>query len=414
MLDHSVQYKKTPLDANEKIYRVSELNHTVQNLIEGAFLPIWVEGEISNFASPSSGHWYFSLKDQQAQVRCVLFMGRQRYKKVCPKEGMQVLLHAKLSLYAARGEFQLVVDSLEPAGEGALRRAFEMLKTRLAAEGLFADARKQRLPKFPKAIGVITSETGAAIQDICTVLKRRFPSIAVIVYPCLVQGKTAAMQISQQIQRANQRRECDVLIIARGGGSLEDLWSFNEESVARAIFSSELPIISGIGHETDFTIADFVADYRAATPSMAAQLASPNREEFLPSLTKTQHSLVRLIQQQLTHLQQKLQQLQKGLRHPRQRLQENSQQLDELAQRLGSAVTRTLQIKQQQLSHLARTLQAVSPLASLARGYALVTHISTKQLVRHLQQVTVGDKITVKLVDGDLICQVQDKLTQGE
>jgi len=268
------------------VYGISELNQMVQDLLEDAFLPIWVEGEISNFASPSSGHWYFSLKDEKAQVRCALFNGRQRYKDSQPKNGMQILARAKISLYPTRGEFQLIIDQFEPAGEGALRKAFEKLKNQLATEGLFDPQHKKSLPKFPSTIGVISSDTGAALRDICIVLKHRFPAINIIVYPSLVQGRNASTQIVRQIKTANQRKECDVLILARGGGSLEDLWPFNEENVARAIFKSELPLISAIGHETDFTIADFVADIRAATPTMAAQLASPDGSEYPQQLDK--------------------------------------------------------------------------------------------------------------------------------
>ena len=253
MLNNSlVETKKSNSSSENVIYSVSELNQMVQTLLEDAFLPVWIEGEISNFACPSSGHWYFSLKDSNAQVRCALFQGRHRYKNRQPNDGMQVLVRAKISLYPVRGEFQLIVDTLEFAGEGALRKAFEKLKAQLSAEGLFDITHKKSLPKFPKTVGVITSDTGAALRDICVILKKRFPAIAVIIYPCLVQGKMAATQIVQQIQLANQRQECDLLILARGGGSLEDLWSFNEENVARAIFKSHLPLISAIGHETDF------------------------------------------------------------------------------------------------------------------------------------------------------------------
>ena len=323
----------------ELIYSVSELNQMVQNLLEDAFLPVWIEGEISNFASPNSGHWYFSLKDANAQVRCALFNGRQRYKDNQPKNGMQILVRAKISLYPVRGEFQLIIDQFEPAGEGALRKAFERLKTQLAAEGLFAAQYKKSLPKFPSVIGVISSETGAALRDICVVLKKRFPAIAVIVYPCLVQGKNAPAQIVQQIQVANQRQECDVLILARGGGSLEDLWPFNEECVARAIFKSKLPLISAIGHETDFTIADFVADCRAATPSMAAQLASPDSREYQQHLGKTYLRLIKTIEYLLNAYQQTLENLSKRLRHPKQRLQDSAQRCDELTQRLNLSIT---------------------------------------------------------------------------
>lgn len=394
----------------ELIYSVSELNQMVQNLLEDAFLPVWIEGEISNFASPNSGHWYFSLKDANAQVRCALFNGRQRYKDNQPKNGMQILVRAKISLYPVRGEFQLIIDQFEPAGEGALRKAFERLKTQLAAEGLFAAQYKKSLPKFPSVIGVISSETGAALRDICVVLKKRFPVIAVIVYPCLVQGKNAPAQIVQQIQVANQRQECDVLILARGGGSLEDLWPFNEECVARAIFKSKLPLISAIGHETDFTIADFVADCRAATPSMAAQLASPDSREYQQHLGKTYLRLIKTIEYLLNAYQQTLENLSKRLRHPKQRLQDSAQRCDELTQRLNLSIKNQLQTHQQKLLSLSRTLHAISPLASLARGYAIVTDAQTKKILRNSNEIKFGQEIITKLAKGELLCEVKMKL----
>lgn len=394
----------------ELIYSVSELNQMVQNLLEDAFLPVWIEGEISNFASPNSGHWYFSLKDANAQVRCALFNGRQRYKDNQPKNGMQILVRAKISLYPVRGEFQLIIDQFEPAGEGALRKAFERLKTQLEAEGLFAAQYKKSLPKFPSVIGVISSETGAALRDICVVLKKRFPAIAVIVYPCLVQGKNAPAQIVQQIQVANQRQECDVLILARGGGSLEDLWPFNEECVARAIFKSKLPLISAIGHETDFTIADFVADCRAATPSMAAQLASPDSREYQQHLGKTYLRLIKTIEYLLNAYQQTLENLSKRLRHPKQRLQDSAQRCDELTQRLNLSIKNQLQTHQQKLLSLSRTLHAISPLASLARGYAIVTDAQTKKILRNSNEIKFGQEIITKLAKGELLCEVKMKL----
>jgi len=402
--------KKSALSSDNVIYSISELNQMVQDLLEDAFLPLWIEGEISNFACPSSGHWYFSLKDKNAQVRCALFQGRHRYKDLQPKDGMQVLVRAKISLYPARGEFQLIVDQMELAGEGALRKAFEQLKAKLAAEGLFENYHKKSLPKFPKTIGVITSETGAALRDICVILKRRFASIAIIIYPCLVQGKTAAAQIVAQIQCANQRQECDVLILARGGGSLEDLWCFNEESVARAIFNSQLPLISAIGHETDFTIADFVADQRAATPSMAAQLASPDTQEYQQLLTKTMQRLMNTIRHPINRYYQQLESLAKRLRHPRQRLQDNAQRLDDLTQRLSLSMKTQLDMRQQKLLGLSRTLHAVSPLASLARGYAVIKHVKTKQIIRKISDVIIGDQIVAEIANGKLLCQVEDLL----
>lgn len=399
--------KQSPDD--ETIYNVSELNRMVQNLLEDSFLPIWVEGEISNFACPRSGHWYFSLKDKHAQVRCVLFQGRHRYNEALT-DGAHVLARAKISFYAVRGEFQLLIEQLEPAGEGALRKAFEQLKAQLAAEGLFDTRHKKPLPKFPKVIGIITSENGAALRDICSILKKRFASIAIIVYPCLVQGKMAAGQIVRQLNCANQRQECDLIILARGGGSLEDLWPFNEEKVARAIFESCLPIISAIGHETDVTIADLVADCRAATPSMAAQLASPEKREYEDLLNKTVRHLSKLMHDQLSLYQQRLENLGKRLRHPRQRLHDNMQRLDDLTLRLNLSMKTQLQTHRQTLSGLSRTLHAVSPLSSLARGYAILTHIKTQQIIRGSEEIRIGDKLIAKIASGKLLCVVEEKL----
>lgn len=398
------------LNMSEIIYSVSELNQMVQDLLADAFLPIWIEGEVSNFADPNSGHWYFSLKDSHAQVRCVLFHGRQRYKTNPLKNGMQIVVRAKISLYPSRGEFQLIIEQFEPAGEGILRKAFEKLKNQLAAEGLFEDKHKKCLPQFPHTVGVISSETGAALRDICSVLKNRFPAINIIIYPCLVQGQKAALQIVKQIHLANQRNECDVLILARGGGSLEDLWSFNEESVARAIFKSKIPLISAIGHETDFTIADFVADCRAATPSVAAQLVSPDANEYQQQLDKIYQRLVNKIRYSLKNFQQTLDNLVKRLRHPKQRLQDNVQRCDELAQRLNLSIKVQLQIHRQKLSGLSRTLHAISPLACLARGYAIVSDVKTKKILRNSQEITSGQEIITKLAKGEVLCKVKRSL----
>ncbi len=392
------------------IYTVSALNHMVQDLLDDVFLPLWIEGEISNFACPSSGHWYFSLKDKQAQVRCALFNGKQRFKGILqPKEGLQVLVRAKVSLYPIRGEFQLIVEHLELAGEGALRQAFEQLKQRLAQEGLFSEQSKKALPTFPKTVGVITSATGAVLRDISVIMKKRFAATRLIIYPCRVQGNSAAAEIAAQIKQANERRECEVLILARGGGSLEDLWPFNEEIVARAIFASELPLISAIGHETDFTIADFVADCRAATPSMAAQLATPNGEEYAMMLNKLPQRLRQAIRNQTQHYQQTLAHLSRRLRHPQQRLHDQAQRCDELTQRLTRAINTQLNTHQQTLTGLARMIQAISPLASLDRGYALLKRVTTDELIRHSQEVAIGEQVFVQLAQGHLICRVETK-----
>jgi exodeoxyribonuclease VII large subunit len=275
---------KSPLE--RVIYSVSQLNDQVKDLLEHSFPPLWVEGEISNFSCPASGHWYLSLKDSQAQVRCAMFRNRNQGLGFQPKNGLQVLARGRPGLYAPRGEFQLILDQIEPAGEGALRRAFELLKQKLQAEGLFDETYKQALPTVPDRIGIITSPTGAALRDILNVLRRRFPLGQVVIYPVPVQGTEAAPAIVRALKTAAERQECDLLVVARGGGSLEDLWAFNEESVARAIHACPLPVVSGVGHEIDFTIADFVADLRAPTPSAAAELVSPDVAEWRTRLLR--------------------------------------------------------------------------------------------------------------------------------
>lgn len=390
---------------SDHIYSVTELNNTVRNLLETEFYFIVVEGEISNFVCPASGHWYFSLKDDKAQIRCAMFRGANRQVRIKPDNGMQIQLRAKVSLYAPRGDYQLIVDHMEAVGDGALRRAFELLQQKLNKEGLFSEQLKQALPAIPKAIGVVTSSTGAAIRDIIKVLRRRCPLIPIVIYPSLVQGDTAAANIVKMIELANQRQECDVLIVGRGGGSLEDLWPFNEESVARAIFASGIPIVSAVGHEIDVTIADFVADVRAATPSVAAELVSPNMAEWQNLLARLNQRLTREINYLLQQQMQLLHHLHKRLRHPKQQLQEQMQHLDYLSQSLFKSGQTFIQHKQQQLSGVSRALHAISPLATLDRGYAILQ--KGKTVIRSTKQIKMGDKLTAKLSDGDIKCEVR-------
>lgn len=437
---------------NKDVLSISQLNSLARDLLESHFPMIWVEGEISNLARPSSGHLYLTLKDAQAQIRAAMFKGRNQRLGFTPKDGMQVLVRAKLSLYPARGDYQLIIDQMEEAGDGVLRRAFEQLKQKLTAEGLFADEYKQPLPSLPKHIGVITSPTGAAIQDILTVLQRRFPAIPVSLYPVSVQGDNAAPDIVAAIEKSNKQKLCDVLIIGRGGGSLEDLWAFNEEIVARAIAASEIPIVSAVGHETDFTIADFVADQRAATPSAAAELVSPDQLEMLDLLNSFEQLLNFHLSAVFTQARQKLHALQKRTRHPGQRLRDLSQRLDELESRiknsqqhflkhkqaelnaasaklklfipshhidqlnhqnqalskqLGLAMAQKLQQCSQQLQLSAQQLNSVSPLATLQRGYAI---ISNKQgnIIKNSRQLKAGEIINTRLHAGGFSAQVLD------
>ena len=290
----------------QKSYTVSELNRLTAELLAKHFLSILVEGEISNLSIPASGHYYFTLKDANAQVRCAMFRSHQRKQSVKPENGKHILVKAQVSLYEPRGDYQLIVESIEEAGDGALRRAFDALKLKLSEEGLFSLVHKKNLPTLPKTIGVITSPTGAAIRDILTVLRRRFAAVPVIIYPVAVQGDNAKYEISKAIVKANTLKQCDVLILARGGGSLEDLWAFNEEMVARAIYNSDIPIISGVGHETDVTIADFIADLRAATPSAAAEHATPDQHQWLIKFSEFENRLTNQLQRQVRQNQQKL------------------------------------------------------------------------------------------------------------
>lgn len=431
-----------------KIFQISELNQNVRKLLEGKFPLIWVEGEISNLACPASGHIYFTLKDTQAQVSCAMFKGRNRLLGFNPENGMQVLIRTRVSLYEPRGNYQLIAEHMETAGDGALLRAFEELKTRLSQEGLFDDERKRPLAKLPRRIGVITSATGAAIRDVLSVLERRFPAIPVLLYPVPVQGAAAAPAIIKTLQLAATRKDCDVLLLVRGGGSIEDLWAFNEESVARAIVGCELPVISGIGHEVDTTIADFVADHRAPTPSAAAELASPDQQTYLGNYIFYQQRLTQLIKERINRYKEQLSWLQLRLkqRHPVSYLEQQSQRLDELQQRLFGAWQYTLreqehqleqlanrlfaaspddQIdrgaqrltelglrlkqsilhlvkhKKQQLSALSRTMHAISPLETLARGYA-ITSDSEGSTVRKYTQVKAGDQLNIRLNEGSI------------
>ncbi len=441
------------ISQTHEIYTVSRLNREARLLLEENFLSLWVEGEISNFVTPQSGHWYFSLKDTTAQIRCAMFKPQNRRLAFTPQDGMHLLVKGRVSLYEGRGDFQLLVEHLEEAGIGKLQKEFELLKKRLSEAGLFDTAHKKPLPIIPHCMGIITSPTGAAVQDILHVLKRRFPCVPIIIYPTLVQGELAATNIASAIQIANQRKECDVIILARGGGSLEDLWPFNEENVALAIYHSDIPIISGVGHEIDFTIADFVADIRAPTPSAAAELVTPDKEELLLSIAQMQKQLVRCLQQKLQQLQQHLDWATKHLQqqHPKRRLTEQAQQLDlykktlcrlqltrlndiqlkletnsaklmgltprhrinELQQQLNlqlqhmqNKMKNVLQQKKQYLANAASKLDALSPLATLKRGFSIAT-LADQTILRSVKQATSGSRINIRLIDGSIDCSVE-------
>jgi len=438
---------------DKDVYTVSRLNREVRVLLERGFGSLWLEAEISNFARPGSGHWYFSLKDADAQVRCAMFRQRNLLCAVTPRDGQKVLVRARIGLYEPRGEYQLIIDHLEDAGLGALKRQFEELRGRLAAEGLFAAERKRPLPRLPKRIGVITSPTGAAVRDIIHVLARRFPAIPVLIYPVPVQGAQAAAEIISAVHLAGRRAECDVLILARGGGSLEDLWSFNDEGLARAIVASPIPIITGVGHEVDFTIADFAADVRAPTPSAAAELAVPDAAEWLEGVARCSAGLQRAIRRLLSARRERLRWLsgRAALVSPGARLAQQAQRLDELEQSLTRAIRRQLRDRRERLRWLGgratlvspitrltqqnvrlenldqrlrravrealrrprerllpllRTLHAVSPLATLERGYAIVS-TSDGQILRDVAAAPPGTVIEARLGHGSLRARVE-------
>jgi exodeoxyribonuclease VII large subunit len=435
------------------VYSVSRLNHEVRLLLERGFGTIWLEAEISNLARPSSGHWYFSLKDAQAQVRCCMFRQRNMMCTFGVKDGQKVLVRARLGLYEPRGEYQLVIDHMEDAGLGALQRRFEQLAAKLSAEGLFAAERKRAIPKLPKRIGVITSPTGAAIRDILHVLARRFAAIPVLIYPVSVQGAAAAAEVCAALAAAGRRAECDVLILARGGGSLEDLWAFNEEVVARAIIASPIPIVTGIGHEIDFTIADFCADVRAPTPSAAAEIVVPDAGQWLATLRRNGERLQRAWLRSMESRAQRLRWLSGRAARvsPSARLAQQSQRLDELElklsrcmarslaerrsalaelrsllwqaspiarlqgaaarhdllfARLRAAVLGILRRSRERLSPLERTLNAVSPLATLQRGYAIVVG-ADGHILRDAAEAAPGSIIEARLAQGSVRAKVE-------
>jgi exodeoxyribonuclease VII large subunit len=376
------------------VYSVSRLNREVRALLERGFGAIWLEAEISNFSKPSSGHWYFSLKDAAAQVRCAMFRQRNMLCSFTARDGQKVLVRARIGLYEPRGEFQLIVDHMEDAGLGALKRRFEELSTKLAAEGLFSAARKRPLPPLPKRIGVITSPTGAAVRDILHVLARRFPAAGVLIYPVAVQGAQASGEIIAALRLAGARRECDVLILARGGGSLEDLWAFNDERLARAIVASPVPVVSGVGHEIDFTIADFAADVRAPTPSAAAELVVPDASEWLSAFASLGTRLERCMRRRLDERLERLGGLERraALSSPAARFARETQRLDELDQRLSRAVRRRVEGHRERLRWLEGRAALVSPAARLMRHMLRLQDVEARlwRALRHGQAARVS------------------------
>jgi len=445
--------------AEREVLTVAQLNARAKRVLETQFPLVWVEGELSNFAAPRSGHWYFTLKDEHAQIRSAMFRSRNITTRCKPKDGLHVLLRARLSLFEERGDYQLIVDHMEEAGVGRLQRAFEQLKAKLATEGLFDADRKRPLPPHPKHVGVITSATGAAIHDILTVFARRFPSTVITLLPVTVQGTQAAPEICAAIRDANRFAQqldppLEVLIVGRGGGSLEDLWAFNEETVARAIADSELPIVSAVGHEIDFSIADFVADVRAPTPSAAAELLSPDQFAIAQRFDRMEQALTENILGLIYTQQEKTANLRRHIRHPGEKLAQqrmriahgekvlinsmlsrlttlqhrieragnvvdgnnpqlrivqHQSQVAQLAKNLQHRIETMLASRQAQLNTQMQVLNTVSPLATLQRGYAIVLD-NNNDIVRDVNQVQSGDAITARVANGNLLCTVQERI----
>ncbi|ACD58553.1 exodeoxyribonuclease VII large subunit [Xanthomonas oryzae pv. oryzae] len=439
-------------ERNEQILTPSQLNALARDLLEGSFPLVWVEAELSSVTRPSSGHLYFTLKDARAQIRCAMFKPKSTWLKFQPREGLRVLARGRLTLYEARGDYQLVLDHMEEAGEGALRRAFDALRARLAAEGLFDAERKQLLPAHVQRLAVITSPSGAAVRDVLSVLARRFPLLEVDLLPSLVQGDSAAAQITSLLQRADASGRYDVILITRGGGSLEDLWAFNDERLARAIAAAQTPVVSAVGHETDFSLSDFVADVRAPTPSVAAELLVPDQRELVPRVRRAQARMTQLQQHALGNAMQRADRLALRLRahSPQARLQLLHRRQEEAGRQLGARMTqvlerlqarvqrghaqvqshnpqrhlaglqqrlralhpqaamqRRLQHDQLQLRSIARSLEAVNPLATVARGYAIVTRPADGSVVRSAAEVAAGERLRAQLADGSIEVRVE-------
>lgn len=395
--------------ADKRVISVTELNRLARNLLEQNFPLFWVAGEVSNLTRAASGHWYFSLKDAGAQVRCVMFKGRNSYLDWTPKEGDKVEARCTVTLYEARGDFQLTIESLQRAGLGALFEAFEKLKAKLQREGLFDALYKQAIPVHPKKIGIVTSPDAAALRDVLSTLKRRMPGIPIVIYPTPVQGRGAAQLIARAIEQASQRAECELLIICRGGGSIEDLWQFNEEIVARAIAACHIPTISGVGHETDFTICDFVADMRAATPTAAAELAAPSRDNLLHALQQLKQQLSKNIQYFLRQRAQALDYLARSLISPLQQIAQQKSQLTQIAYRLNSSLQKQLQSKQQHVLRLGQNLSHLNPQAVLTRGYAFVQNQSG-DIISASAQLQAGDEVMLTFGVGNAEAKISKTL----
>lgn len=387
------------------IFTVGELVGSIKSTLERSYPNIWVTGEVSNLRTSPSGHTYFSLKDEKAVVKCALFKGFASKLKFQIKDGTELVCHGNISLYEKGGDFNIIVDHCEPKGVGALQLAFEQLKEKLAKEGLFAADRKKPLPFLPKKIGVVTSPTGAAIRDILNILSRRYPNIEVLLYPVRVQGDGAAAEIASAIAYMNQRGDVDVLIVGRGGGSLEDLWSFNEEVVARAIFASKVPIISAVGHEIDFTISDFVADKRAPTPSAAAEIVVPKKDDLVKFIKDKRNQLLRALQVFFDIKNKAYTQIRSHLKPPTARFPDLIMQIDQLYERLNNGMKVFFEKRGASLSQLAAELSHLSPLTILAKGYSVV--YKGGRVVKSVKDVKKGDELGLRVSDGEIKAEVK-------
>jgi exodeoxyribonuclease VII large subunit len=392
------------------ILTVTQLTYQIKNLLEGTFPDVWVEGEISNLTVPQSGHAYFTIKDEQSQIKAVLFKSSQRHLKFTLQHGMQVICRGRVSVYEPRGEYQVIVEYVEPKGVGALQKAYEELKARLEQSGLFDRERKKPLPFLPKKIGIVTSPTGAAIRDILRVIKRRHPRMAMLIYPVPVQGPDAAPAIVEAIGYFNREKNVDVMIVGRGGGSLEDLWAFNEESVARAIHASRIPVISAVGHETDFTIADFVADLRAPTPSAAAEMVVESEAHLRETIHSFEFRLAAGMRQTLENFKSTVQHAGRLLADPRKKLEQFSQRVDELLGRLGLGLRHHVRRDRALLTSLTGALDHLNPLAILARGYSVTRSVPGEAIIKSADEVNAGDLVRTTLHRGEFLSRVEKKI----
>ena len=392
-----------------QVYTVTHLTRQIKELLENSFPRLWVEGELSNFKRHTSGHLYFTLKDENAQISCAMWRFRAGTLPFAPESGMKVLVEGDVQVYEKGGNYQLIIQQIQPAGIGALQLAFEQLKRKLHAEGLFDASHKKPLPAFPERIGVITSPTGAAIRDIISVLTRRFPGIEILLYPVRVQGDGAAQEIAEAIADFNRYGEADLLIVGRGGGSLEDLWAFNEEIVARAIYASGIPIISAVGHEVDYSIADFVADHRAPTPSAAAEIAVRDRREVSGELNYYQEKLATVFRKQIDNQRTRLQRIQEGygFRRPLDMIYQSNQRLDELQRSIGASLNYYLQLQRSRLEKLEQQLRAINPEAILQRGFSIC--YKDGEIVKDIAQLEENDPVRIQLAQGWFAAEVQQK-----